>query len=44
MYIAVELATSGGTPNETISGLNIELPPSPIAPLIHPPLKANESK
>ena len=43
MYIAVEIATRGGTPIEIISGLKMELPPNPIAPLSQPPQNAKIS-
>lgn len=44
IYIAVEVATSGGTPIDIISGLKMELPPMPIAPLTQPPQNAKKSR
>ena len=43
MYMAVELETIGGTPIAIISGLKIEPPPKPRAPLTQPPTKAKKS-
>lgn len=40
MYIPVAVDTDGGTPREIISGLKIEPPPRPNAPLTHPPNSA----
>lgn len=42
MYMAVEVATNGGTPIDIIRGLKIELPPTPMAPLTHPPQSAKK--
>ena len=42
MYMLVELDTIGGTPSEIITGLKIEPPPRPRAPLVHPPRTENK--
>jgi hypothetical protein len=41
MYIPVALATLGGHPKLSKSGLKMEPPPSPRAPETHPPIKEN---
>ena len=42
MYMLVELETIGGTPSDIITGLKIEPPPRPRAPLVHPPRTENK--
>lgn len=44
IYILVAVDTSGGTPNDIITGLKIDPPPRPRAPPIKPPNKAKNSK